>query len=95
MLTMLLKTKRVGLNKITKNKETALYQAITQCQYRNTQLLLNTSASIHIRPTSKDTLLEVTVSQHKSDLFKYILENSIDANKRNQNSDTLLSSFLS
>ncbi|KPI35032.1 putative ankyrin repeat protein [Cyphellophora attinorum] len=94
-VTMLLGTNRVGLDEITENGETALYRAVTHFQRRITQLLLDAGASVHVRPTGKNTMLEVAVSQHESDLFKTILEKGADPNERNRNGDTPLSLFLS
>jgi ankyrin repeat protein len=94
-VSMLLGTKRIGLDEITENGETALYRAVTHFQRRITQLLLDAGASVHVRPTGKSSLLEVAVCQHESDLFKTILEKGADANERNRNGDTPLSLFLS
>ena len=94
ILKMLLATQAVGLDEITQNGETALYVAVSQSQKKNTQLLLDAGASVHVRPTGKDGLLDVAVSHCESALFISILEKGADPNQRNRNGDTPLSNFL-
>lgn len=65
-----------------------------QGQRKNTQLLLDAGASVHVRPIGKDTLLDLAVARSESAVFRLILEKGADPNQRNRNGDTPLSVFL-